>query len=575
VEDESKRPGPPLDEYPEPKVLEERLFRAQLEARAWRARALAAEAQLAEYLELQTRPIWRIVTTAIALRSGLAPPGSRRDRTVRGAVGRLRSSLPSSADARLPLPRARAVLFASGRPGATRRYRCDHRAEQLRRGGASVDVAPFDEVDVAAAAGRYRCVVLHRVLYDSRVRELIERAGDTGTLVVYDADDLIFDPDVADLLPPSAVQKDGVGRQRATLAEAHAATVTTQPLAERARRFNGTTTVWPNVVSGEMVAAADAVASKRRRGDEVVVGYLSGTATHDRDFLEAADGVAAVLERNAGTRLRVIGKLTLPPRLARFGRVEHLPLVAWTELPSKIAELDISLAPLERGNPFAESKSALKFLEAALVGVPTVASPSPDFLRVIEPGRNGLIADGSAEWEAALSRLCESPKTRRALGEAAFRDVRSGHTAAATVRQGRALLGSLAGAHGDGPLAVRWLAAAHRELGSELASRAQTVVQDAGSDPVDVVVADDRRSAFLAASDDAALFRARIVDGGFEPADEEEASLPIAYVVLGDDGAAVERATGQLAVAVGRDGSGEELDRALRELCVLRLREAQ
>src|SRR6202035_5617488 len=63
------------------------------------------------------------------------------------------------------------------------------------------------------------------------------------------------------------------------------------------------------------------------------------------------------------------------------------------ELPDELARFDINIAPLEVGNPFCEAKSELKFFEAALVEVCTVASPTGPLQRAIREGETGKLAD--------------------------------------------------------------------------------------------------------------------------------------------------------------------------------------
>jgi hypothetical protein len=109
-------------------------------------------------------------------------------------------------------------------------------------------------------------------------------------------------------------------------------------------------------------------------------------------------------------------------------RVHVFPFVPWRELPPQLAALDINLAPLVAGNPFNESKSEIKFMEAALVRVPTLASRMDAFADAIRPGQTGLLAGDAQEWQEALDFLVENSGARQAIGQAAYQDVLSRYT---------------------------------------------------------------------------------------------------------------------------------------------------
>ena len=67
-------------------------------------------------------------------------------------------------------------------------------------------------------------------------------------------------------------------------------------------------------------------------------------------------------------------------------------LVPLGELARELARFDINLAPSQVGNPFCESQSEFKFWRAALVDVPTIASPTGPFIRAIREGYTGFLA---------------------------------------------------------------------------------------------------------------------------------------------------------------------------------------
>jgi len=169
----------------------------------------------------------------------------------------------------------------------------------------------------------------------------------------------------------------------------------------------------------------------RTRDDLFRIGYASGSLTHQRDFMDVAPAVARILRERSDVRLVLFRNAdcgtTLDVRefaaLAESAdSIEWRELVPVRALPNELARFDINLAPLEVDNVFCESKSELKYTEAALVGVPTIASPTGPYRHATHGGKTGLLASSGDEWYEALSRLLDDPALRAELGAAAFRD---------------------------------------------------------------------------------------------------------------------------------------------------------
>ena len=95
--------------------------------------------------------------------------------------------------------------------------------------------------------------------------------------------------------------------------------------------------------------------------------------------------------------------------------------VDWKELPKLISQMDINLAPLV-DNVFNQAKSEIKWLEAALVKVPTLASHLGSFEEMIEDERTGLLAQPE-EWYQKLEMLIENAEQRKVIAENAYRFV--------------------------------------------------------------------------------------------------------------------------------------------------------
>jgi hypothetical protein len=65
----------------------------------------------------------------------------------------------------------------------------------------------------------------------------------------------------------------------------------------------------------------------------------------------------------------------------------------------------------------------LKFFEASLVEVCTIASPTGPHRRAIRDGVTGRLADTPQEWYEALRELIDDPRQRRRMAHAAYHDV--------------------------------------------------------------------------------------------------------------------------------------------------------
>ena len=328
------------------------------------------------------------------------------------------------------------VLILSGVRGDTRRYRTLHLYQQLKLAGVDCALSHITDPRLPELAARAGVMVLHRVAYDGYVARLIAGVHQSGGLVLLDTDDLIFDPqafqwiDSPDFQDPvrAALYKKEMIRHRQTLAAADGVLASTDYLAEHVRELGKRAWVHRNAASLELVRQSElARRQKRAPNGKLVLGYASGTPTHNRDFATIAPTLIEAFRAYPELELWIIGYLDLEPAWAGVAnRVRRFSPVDWRLLPFWLAQLDINLAPLVTENPFSQSKSEIKFMEAAWVGVPTLAARTDAFQYAIRDGENGFLASGLEEWTAKLARLRQT-ELRGAVAKQAFLDVLAGY----------------------------------------------------------------------------------------------------------------------------------------------------
>lgn len=154
------------------------------------------------------------------------------------------------------------------------------------------------------------------------------------------------------------------------------------------------------------------------------VGWYGSLGSHPNDPATAGAAVGVALRTDPDAEFVFAGPPKDGPRLAELfdvPAVRELGYFSMAGLIQIISEFDIGIVPLER-SPFNDAKSWLKGLEFAAVGVPVVASPTPEYLRMergdgrrfVDPPRCWL-ADTPAEWQMQLTKLVRRPDWRAEL----------------------------------------------------------------------------------------------------------------------------------------------------------------
>lgn len=339
------------------------------------------------------------------------------------------------------------VLFLSYQEPASYgspQLRCNQPAQYLRASGFDAQVKwlyePFlDKPDL---------IIASRVINDNATARIFDRARSHGAIIVYDCDDLIFHESAAPYL--KVVNKRGHDRLITSRFEAMRATdcviVSTDTLREIVASQGLDARVMRNGLSADFLELAHSARTGYRCEDDerLVLGYFSGSSTHDRDFAVIAGVLARLLTDHGNVHLLTVGPLTLPAALKGFrDRVVQRPSVPYLDLPALIASVDLNLAPLQIFEPFCRSKSELKYTEAAACGVATLATATPPFANAIRHGETGFLAKTEEDWSELLTAATEEKEKLRRMGRRAQGDIQKRYSPEALTKEWEALVEQL------------------------------------------------------------------------------------------------------------------------------------
>ena len=331
------------------------------------------------------------------------------------------------------VPRDQYILLIDGVeniiPQCTR-YRVLNKAEQLRKHGFAVKVVNLSDFQLSMAQNASH-IIIYRSPISPELLRLCHLAKEYGKPVFFDIDDLVFDTVYTDQLSYTQgldpVEKGnydaGVRNYGYMLENCDGAITSTNQLQEELKKYQSKVLLNRNLASDDLIAVSSQyIKDYSQTSDIVKIGYFSGSISHNENFELIKPAIKQLLKKYSNIQLHIVGILDIPKDMKPFeNQIVTHDYVDWDKLPALISEVDINLAPLV-DSIFNRAKSEIKWIEAALVKVPTVASKIGAFSDVVIDGETGLLATDD-QWFDKLDALVLSPDLRQKLAESAYRAV--------------------------------------------------------------------------------------------------------------------------------------------------------
>ena len=315
-------------------------------------------------------------------------------------------------------------------------YRVEQKMQQLQILGLRARWVSWRELEKARHELHFaHIVIFYRVPAFQGVLETIKYARALNKITIYDIDDLVFDRAQLEMKFTGATGQlpahernsmlRGAELYQSAIRECAFAIASTEVLRTRLTSLIGDKRcfVLHNGI-GEPALGILAVPPAPKPNEYCDIFYGSGTKTHDEDFALVAKSLGHLMQQYANVRLILVGYLSLPTQLEPFrNRIHKLPPLEFETFLSVLCLADINIAPLESGL-FADCKSEIKWLEAAMLGVPSVVSRTATYQKVITDGTTGFLAENESEWSRGLEALVKDPSMRKSIGSSARREAR-------------------------------------------------------------------------------------------------------------------------------------------------------
>jgi glycosyltransferase involved in cell wall biosynthesis len=318
-------------------------------------------------------------------------------------------------------------------------YRIDQKADQLRAAGFEVQIYSSSKQisEFKAKMHQFQAVIFFRVPAFPDVIEAITAAANYGLATFYEIDDIVFD---TEHFPPSfesyanQITREhydamacGVPLFEHAMSLCDygiASTATIRALMSQKVR-TGQAFEHHNALGNLHMLASDMAAIQspvRPENAPVVIFYGSGTKAHKQEFHDILEPALAEMLRRFPQKIeiRLVGS---------FDALKHLdvekdpvtlinPVWDFEDYCEMLAQADINLSILSP-SVLTDAKSEIKWMEAAMFGIPSVVSATATHRETIIDGETGILCETRADFEKALDALISSQELRHRIGAAA------------------------------------------------------------------------------------------------------------------------------------------------------------
>jgi len=239
-----------------------------------------------------------------------------------------------------------------------------------------------------------------------------------GIKVIYDLDDdLLSLPDKHPDKKYADAQKESI---IAILAICDLATFSTQNLEKKYRHICSQSSVLPNHLDEKLwISSQRAPVSLKKTNLRLL--YM-GTLTHDEE-VNFLSSIAKKVKKKYGSRFTfvLIGGTARPVSASIWERLDP-PVDSTSNYPKFVAWLarqsfDIALAPL-MDSEFNKSKSSIKLMDYAALGLPIIASPHPEYVKHFSKLSGVIFVSNDQElWIQKIYELMDSSMSLKGLGD--------------------------------------------------------------------------------------------------------------------------------------------------------------
>ena len=340
-------------------------------------------------------------------------------------------------DDEVELKKLKVLYFNTARPEShCYRYRIANIQDAFEFVGAESrvtnEVELFNNPDILL---NYDLLVIFRAIWTENIREIVRKCRILNIPVIFDIDDYLFEPAIANGKYISAIKyADKKSRQefegrvrglRQTFMECDYFTASTRYLADLGEKLGKESFVINNGLSWKFLEISSHLRFVKNNDETKIVEivYMSGSDTHHADFAVVVPVLKRVLHENDNVYLFIFGHLCVDKfqELKPFTkRIRKQTPVKWQEMHKYVGNSHINIAPLETGNPFCEAKSELKYFEAAAFGLVTVASATSTFKEAIIDGQTGYVCKTEEEWYDRLTKLIKNKGLRDCMTQNAI-----------------------------------------------------------------------------------------------------------------------------------------------------------